>query len=129
MPLWQIVYHGIILSNPFHKTMYSIYAKDESDRIEGRLQTAEYGGRPVVYAGAKKLSDIAPLKKAYDEFSRESYLQLEFIDDHREIAPNVFLTKYSNSDETITNYSDNPFKYKTTIIPSEGYRIIKNNSK
>ena len=67
VPLWQIVYHGIILSNPFHKTMYSIYAKDESDRTEVRLQTAEYGRRPVVYPGANKHSHLAPRQKAYDE--------------------------------------------------------------
>ena len=129
VPLWQIVYHGIILSNPFHKTMYSIYAKDERDRIDGRLKTAEYGGRPVVYAGKKSLSNVAPLKKAYDEFSRAAYLQLEFIEDHREIAPDVFLTRYSNSDETITNYSNKPFEYKTTIIPAKDYKTIKNNAK
>ena len=44
VPFWQLVYHGIILSNPFPPTCnYTI--KDAATR----LMLVEFGGRPFFY--------------------------------------------------------------------------------
>ncbi len=125
VPLWQVVYHGIILSNPFLKTMYYLTA-NEKDYTWGRLTCAEYGGRPVIYASTKQvLKNLDRIKKAYTEFEKQAHLQLEFIDNHKQIASGVFETTYSNGDVVVTNYNDTPFKYKSEEIKAKDYRYFQ----
>ena len=125
VPLWQVAYHGIILSNPFLTSMYHLIAK-EPDYLKGRLQLAEYGGRPVVYTGIKNIErNFARIKKCYEEFERYAHLQLEFIDGHKKLAEGVFETTYSNGARTVVNYTSAPFKYRDTEIPSRDYKIFE----
>ena len=45
------------------------------------------------------------MKKQYKVLCEElGYLQLEFIEDHKKIAPNVFKTTYSDGTEVICDY-------------------------
>lgn len=96
IPLWQIVYHGIILSNPSRSTLNYI-VKDEY----ARLKFIEYGGRPAFYFNSKFLENtdvpdwleddlfcsddeqimksVSKIKKAYDEYKKMDFLQKEFI--------------------------------------------------
>ncbi len=126
VPLWQVVYHGIILSNPFLKTMYYLTANEE-DYTWGRLMTAEFGGRPVIYASTKQvMKNLERIRKAYAEFEKLAHLQLEFIDDHKQIADGVFETTYSNGDVIVANYNDAPFNYKNRKVPAKDYLYITN---
>lgn len=119
IPLWQLVYHGIILSNPSTSTVnYTIKGEKR------RKKFAEYGGRPSFYFYSKFLEgsnqddwlgkddllcdtdeqlrySVNKIREAYDEYRKNSYLQTEFIERHCETAPGVFEVTYGNGD-TIT---------------------------
>ncbi len=142
VPIWQIAYHGIVLSNPGPYTVnYPI--KDRN----AQLKFVEFGGRPSFYIyskfrdGAKSnwmgedditcetdeklVKNVARIKKACDEYAEMSHLQLEFIDFHDEIEKDVFVTKYSDGTEIVTNYTDKPFSYKSNIVEGKSYRMFR----
>ena len=135
VPLWQIVYHGIIVSNPFYATIDAyidrkVGKKDLSDDPFGRfsylgsatnriLKVHEFGGRPVFYYSLYE--DVKPLKRAYDDYRRLSHLQYAFMDEHRELAKNVFLTRYSNGEEIIVNYSERPFDWRGRTVGAKQF--------
>ena len=119
IPLWQLVYHGIILSNPSTSTVnYTIKGE------ESRKKFMAYGGRPSFYFYSKFLEgsnqddwlgkedlicdtdeqlrySVNNIREAYDEYRQTSYLQTEFMERHCETAPGVFEVTYGNGD-TIT---------------------------
>lgn len=122
IPFWQIIYHGIILSQPDWRTIdYMTYPKGH----ERRLKVVEFGGRPTFYWMNYKRIGVAPIKEAYDEYQHLKYLQYEFMDDHREISPNVFLTVYSDGSEIVTNYSQDGYSYNGETIPARDYKLFK----
>jgi len=124
IPLWQIVYHGIILSNSDWETI-DLYNDRGCPELATwrRLQFWEYGGRPVFYW--KKAEPVEEVLKIYKEYQPMVYLQYEFMDFHGEIAPKVFITRYSDGSEVITNHSKNPFEYKGQSVPAEDYKLFK----
>jgi hypothetical protein len=130
IPLWQIAYHGIILSNPFYSTIDYNYARPSGNEPHTwlnqktrRLKLYEFGGRPTFYFNPYK--DLTPIKEAYDEYQPMKYLQYEFMDVHEEIAKEVFLTRYSDGSEVVSNYSDRDFSYKGKAIKTMDYKLIK----
>jgi hypothetical protein len=48
------------------------------------------------------------------------HLQYEFMDFHDEIAKDVFLTRYSDGSEVVSNYSGKAFRCKGEDDPSDG---------
>jgi len=132
VPLWQIVYHGIILSNPHYATVdYNAPDRVKKDKgwpwfafspVESRLKLFEAGGRPSFYWD--KYDDMKRIKAAYDEYQPMKHLQYEFIDKHEKIADNVFLTVYSDGTEFITNYNKTPFVYKGVSVSGEDYKML-----
>lgn len=139
-PLWQIVYNGIILSNPSAETTnYAI--KD----AKTRLKQIEFGGRPAFYYHSAFKSDGRnwmgnkdlrcqtqqefedsgnAIKSAYDEFSKLCHLQLEFMDSHDEISKDVFRTRWANGDEIISNYSSKDYSYNGKTVKPMAYEYI-----
>ncbi len=135
VPLWQIVYHGIILSNPFASTIdYNIDNKRTWEPttsftpVTRRLKLYEFGGRPTFYWGFNG-ENIQPLKRAFDEYQKYKYLQYEFMQEHKKIAPDVFLTRYADGSEIVTNYAKTPFKYKGKAVAGEDFALFKPKSK
>lgn len=133
-PIWQLVYHGIILSNPFASTIDYTYPRDREkcwkpcssfDEPERRLKLVEFGGRPTFYWSLASTENFEPVKKAYDEYQPLKYLQYEFMDFHGEIAKDVFKTVYSDGSEVVTNYSAAPFEYRGKKIGSMDYALFK----
>lgn len=137
VPIWQIAYHGIIMSNPYYATMDYSYPKKIPttavhssayyaipDKRDRRLKMAEFGGRPSFYGGIRT-ENLAPIKEAYDEYQPMKYLQYEFMDDHREIAPKVFRTTYSDGSEVVCNYNETPFVYKGETVGGKDYKLFK----
>jgi len=139
VPLWQIVYHGIIVSNPFYATI-DAYKDRSSEKVGlsddpfGRfsylgntqnrvLKVHEFGGRPVFYYNDYK--DVRPLKRAYDDYRKFSYLQYFYMDDHRVLADGVYLTRYSNGHETVTNYSEAPYEWKGRAVAPKSIELYK----
>lgn len=134
VPFWQLVYHGIIMNNPFPTTCnYTI--KDAA----ARLTMTEFGGRPFFYfysnyrdnndawmgnedltcADDRELTaSVAKIKEGYDEYTALSHLQTEFMEHHSEIAKNVFRIQYSNGEEIVCNYTSDAFDYRgQKILP------------
>ena len=138
IPIWQLVYNGIILSNPFTETV-NASAKDRFTQTK----LAEFNGRPIYYFYSRFKADnknwmgdidlacatdeeleqaAAIVKKGHDEFEALADLQLEFMEQHEELAPDVFRTAFSNGAEIISNYRSEPFTYKGKTVEPMGYR-------
>ena len=121
IPLWQLVYHGIIVSTPF-RTMINCPANPDK---RYSLKLAEFGGRPTFYwhswfvtgkppsmgtwdleatTDEKMRQGVAWMKEGYDEFARRSHLQFFFMDRHEKLADGVFRSTYSNGESVIVNY-------------------------
>ena len=118
IPLWQLVYHGIILSNPSTATVnYTIKGENS------RKKLIAYGGRPSFYFYSKfmkgsELDDwlgredlicdtdeqlkysVSKIKEAYDEFVKQSHLQQEFMESY-ECKNGKATVRYSNVEEII----------------------------
>ena len=47
------------------------------------------------------------------------------MDDHRELATGVFLTRYANDEETVVNYSDAPFAWKGREVAGHAIELFK----
>ena len=138
-PFWEIVYHGTILYNSDrftqnHTRGQNHAKKDESgnlDWLEGdgivdprtTLKIAEFGGRPIFYT--YKFKDIPAIKRAYDEFQPLKHLQAVLIDDHREVEPGLFVTRYENGEEVAANYGAAPRVYRGRTVPALGFEILK----
>ena len=137
-PLWELVYHGIILYTSDRLTQNHTRGqnhakKDESgnlDWLEGdgivdpriSLKIVEWGGRPIFYS--YKVRDVPMIARAVEEFKPVRHLQKELMLSHREVAPQVFETVYGNGARTLCNYNDHEVEYNGIRIHSLGYRLI-----
>ena len=65
---------------------------------------------------------VRALKRAYDDYEALLYLQYEFMDDHRMIAPKVYRTTYSDGSVMTCDY--NNFTY-TLEKPGEEARTVE----
>ncbi len=141
VPVWHLVYNGIILSNPASATINWSIKKPEV-----AMKVIEYGARPSYYfysafrddgknwmgvedlrcgTDAELKEAVAEIKKGSELLKKMGYLQFEYFDSHNEIAPKVFKSEFSDGSVIICNYSDDCFEYKNSKIPSMGYRLFK----
>lgn len=125
VPIFQIAYNGIIVSNPFSSTVNFTVQPPF-----WRLKLLEYGGRPNFYFYSKFLSNgndwmgkgdlgcatdaelrqaVAAIKEGADLYARLVRLQYLFIDDHRELAEGVYATRWSDGTELVVNYADGTY--------------------
>lgn len=125
IPLWELVYHGIILYNVTPDTCnYPIKDRDKS------LKLVECGGRPAFYFYCKHIDDgddhadwlgktdlicdtdeqlrysVSKIKEGYEEYKTLMHLQTEFMQSHREVAENVFEVKYSDGTSITVDYNE-----------------------
>ena len=120
IPFWQLVYHGIILSNPTSQTV-NYPVKEEYQH----LKFLEYGGRPVMYFYSKFGADrnwmgdldlhcaddadieraVDAIKVAYDEYEKYKHLQYEFMENHEKLAEGVYRTTYSDGTVFTVDYN------------------------
>lgn len=140
VPLWQIVFNGIILSNPATEcTNYTIkdpYTRLETRRVRGKAdvlslfgiqgQRRQLDGNSDLVCGdaAAAARSVEAIKRGYVEFSKLSRLQKVFMDSHSEIGEGVFLTKYADGTEVVCNYSPEVFMYKGKGDFSVGYAVL-----
>jgi len=121
-PIWQIVYHGYVLSNPDWYTI-DCYLKPKGH--QWRLKFIECGGRPTFYwTQYKSQKDIDAIAEAYREYVPMRHLQYETIERHQEIAKGIILVGYSNGSEVVVNYSDKPYEYKGKVIQPRDYLLF-----
>ena len=120
-PIFQLVYNGIIVSNPFTFTV-NFTAQDRYSQ----LKLLEYGGRPNFYFYSKFMSDpkkdwmgkddlrcetdgqlawsVGKIKEGCDIYAKFAHLQYQFMTDHEEIAPGVFRTAWANGESLVVDY-------------------------
>ena len=140
VPIWQVVYGGIIANNPFTTTM-NVTIKDRY----ARLKAVEFSARPCFYfyskfksSGSNWMGDedlvcstdeelkasVARIKEGYDVYQKLKHLQLEFVESHDEIAPGVFRTGYSNGEAVVVNYTKAPFDFGGSTVAAEGWLLV-----
>ena len=140
-PLWELVYHGIILYNPDRltqnhtrgKCLYKLEKSGDPRWMEGdgvedprdALKIIEFGGRPIFYT--YKFADVPRIKKAWDEFVPVRYLQRELMESHREVATGVFETRYADGSRTVVNYNKEPVEADGRRVPALGYLLLPPN--
>ena len=119
-PMWEIVYHGTILHTSGRKTQN--HGKINEPYWE--LKRAEFGGRPILYGLNKKR--IPLMKTLLDSYAKYRHLQLETMDNHEEIAKDVFAVTYSNGDVMVCNYTKDNFNYKgKVIVKPESFEVVR----
>lgn len=128
IPLWELVYNGIVLHNTSWET--GMYMKnDDFENERKRLKNIEFGARPLVYfhacfhghadeidKGYTTATDelmtqsVKSLKILADDFKKLSRLQFEFMQKHEMTAPEVFETTYSDGTKVIVDYNKMDYK-------------------
>ena len=123
LPVWEIVYHGIVVSTPGRVTqnhpMFGAYENSPEDLVK----LAEFGGRPIVYVVRERTLPV--LKKMYDFYRPLRHLQFEFIEDHRKLADGVFLTTFSNGERIVSNYNKTEFEFEGRKVAPVNYLLIE----
>ena len=136
VPLWQLVYNGIILSGPFADcTNYTLKER------EIQLALIEFGGRPMFYLHSSFVTGfqwmgkvdltldtpenfaaaIAAVKRGSDEYAKLSDLQFVYMTDHRLLASDVTATEYANGTEVVVNHGKVPFRYRGREVSAESW--------
>ena len=137
-PMWELVYHGIILYNSDRSTqnhtrgkcLYKLEKSGDPRWMEGdgivdpkiSLKIVEFGGRPIFYT--YKFADVPRIKRAWDEFVPVRHLQKELMTDHHSVGENLFLTAYADGSKTICNYNDKTVVWEGKSIAPISYILI-----
>jgi len=122
VPLAVMIYHGLIqysLANP-EFGVGSLSFKEQ------RLHDLELGALPRdEWRNNKPEARIPKEAETYKHLCKNlGHLQLEFIESHRMVQPQVFQTRYSNGTRVIVNYNRDAFTVESIKIPGKGYRIL-----
>lgn len=130
IPLWELVYHGIVLHNTSWETgTYRQFAGAPPENECKRLKNIEFGGRPLAYfhmefhghadeigkglttaTDAQMARSVSELKGMAEDFRKLSYLQYEFMDRHEAIADGVFRTTYSDGSRVTVDYHQRTYR-------------------
>lgn len=140
-PLTALVYNGIFASNPFTRTV-NFTAQDRYCQ----LKLIEFGGRPAFYFYSKFVSNgkdwmgdndlhsgtdeelersVARVRAGWDVYRQLNHLQFVYMDDHREVRPEVWCTTYANGERVFVNYGKERVDVDGLEIPPESWRLAK----
>lgn len=143
VPIWNLIYNGYIYSCPFSQSVnYPV-----KDPVYA-MKMQEYGGHPTFYYYSAHRDDsknwigtltqdlrceteeelqasVAAIKEGYDYLKEYGYIQYLTMEDHCEVAPDVFRTTYSDGTRTYCNYSDHPVTVEGVAIPAQNWRTVK----
>ena len=136
-PLWELVYHGIILytsdrwcqNHTRGKCLYKLEKSGDPRWMEGdgvedprvALKIVEFGGRPIFYT--YKFADVPRIKRAWDEFVPVRHLQKELMTRHDALAPDVFLTTFGDGSKIVSNYGVMPYDWEGEAVAPLGYLL------
>ena len=143
VPMFQLVYNGIILSNPFTTTVNAMLKGRPSE-----LKVIEFGARPTFYYYANFLTpgkgknwmgdqdlecgtdaalveSVAAIKRALGPYAALARLQYLWMDGHDELAPGVYRTKYSDGTAVYVNYGKAAANVDDVTIPAEDWLLKK----
>ncbi|MGN1092708.1 MAG: DUF5696 domain-containing protein [Monoglobaceae bacterium] len=129
VPFWHIVFHGIVLSNPYAGTVNAALNRNQ----DAMLRLIELGGRPVIYYYSKFVSDgtdwmgdmdfrtdtsedvksgTEAALKTVNIYNEMNYLQYEFMDKHEKIGDNCYRTVYSDGSEVTVDYNNKTYSLR-----------------
>lgn len=129
VPFWHIVFHGIVLNNPYAGTVNA----EVNRNPDALLRLIELGGRPVIYYYSKFVTDgsdwmgdmdfrvdtkedidngIQAAVKTAKLYDKMSYLQYEFMESHEKTGDNCYRTTYSDGSEVTVDYNNKTFTLK-----------------
>ena len=142
VPLYQVVYHGTLLYNLSTNLVNTLPGE------AGYLRNIEYGGTPLAYfyghflldesknwlgqrdyryddkEGLKQ--DVAGMRRVYDDLAELAHLQKEYLEEHRQLADDVFETGYSNGERVVVNYGEQPYVLGDgQTVPPQDYLLVK----
>lgn len=141
VPLWNIVYNGIIMNNAATETVNYTIKEPAS-----ALKAIEYGSRPLFYfysafrtdaynwmgnadlhcaTGEELSAAAAAISRGYEDMKKLGYLQYEFLDENRELATGVFLSRWSDGSEVVCNYGSAPYSYRGREVAPLSYELYK----
>jgi len=141
IPLWQLVYHGIIVSTPF-RTMINCPANPDRRYA---LKLVEFGGRPTFYwhswfvtgrppsmgtwdleatTDEKMRQGVKWMKEGFAEFMRRNTLQLAFMDRHEMLEKDLARITYSNGTKIYVNYCGKQKTVDGITIPPLDYSVV-----
>ena len=141
VPMFQLVYNGIVMSNPYTTTVNA--------QIKGRaseLKAVEFGGRPSFYFYAnfltpgkgtnwmgdvdltcetdgKLVASVGHIRRAVDDYLKLRHLQFAFMDGHDALAPDVFRTRYSDGSRVYVNYGSAPVTVDGVTVPAQDWLL------
>ena len=125
IPFWELVYHGIILSNPLASTT-NYPVKDPSKKV----QLMAVAGRPLMYIHSKFGEErnwmgnddlvctddagidrtVAAVKEAYELHETYKWLQYEFMERHEFLPDGGSRVTFSDNTVIIANPSNGTFE-------------------
>jgi len=143
VPLYPVVYHGVLLYNLSAETLNGLPGDVEY------LRNIEFGGSPLEgfyghflldaeknwmglrdyrYQSAQGLREaVAGIRRVYDDFRQLKHLQFEFFESHRVLAEGVVETTYANGHRVVVNYREQPFAIRPGAqIPPRAFRLFTN---
>ncbi|MGN0832336.1 MAG: DUF5696 domain-containing protein [Kiritimatiellia bacterium] len=137
-PLWELVYHGIILYTPDrwcqnHTRGQCTYKLEKSgdprwmtgDGVEDprvALKIVEFGGRPIFYT--YRFEDVPRIRKAWEEFVPVRHLQPERMTRHESIDDGVFMTAFEDGSRIIANYRNESYRYRDYAVRPVSYLLV-----
>ncbi|MDP4133588.1 MAG: DUF5696 domain-containing protein [Bacillota bacterium] len=142
IPFWQLVYHGMILSNYSTGTInYTIKEKEQELLFE------ESGSRLSFYIYSKFLSNssanwlgkedlildsdddlsytVNKIKEGYDQYKKVRHLQTEFMERFEVLDENITMVSYSDGTKCITNHREVPFNLEGILVDPMSFKYIK----
>ena len=136
IPLWQLVYHGYILSNASAETVNSMVKPPKH-----WLKAFEYGSIPAVYyysrfvggerrnwmgdndmrfSTPEELHESVRLLKEYlDRYEPYKARQLATMDNHERWADGVYCATYSDGWRVVVNYNEQPYEGHGVTVPAQ----------
>ena len=140
VPLWEMVYHGIIMHNPGNKTFNYPLADSEK-----RLNVIEMCGRPAFYYYSKFTKNgewdgrdifiadtyediqrtVSAIKSACDDYKRYCHLQVEEMVDYKKLDRDLVTeVDYSDGTRVFVNYSDKDYVCRNGLTVASGNFLI-----
>ena len=134
IPLWQLVYHGYIFSNPWAETVNYV--------IKGpvnRLRFHEFGGMPTIYLNSRFVEDgknwmgdvdlhcatpaqqeetARQIKRELDDCAPLAGRQTAFMERHDKLAEGVYRTTYSDGWQVLVNLNDHDYRDEEITVPA-----------
>ena len=134
IPLWQLVYHGYIFSNPWAETVNYV--------IKGpvnRLRFHEFGGMPTIYLNSRFVEDgknwmgdvdlhcatqaqqeesARQIKRELDDCAPLAGRQTAFMERHDKLAEGVYRTTYSDGWQVLVNLNDHDYRDGAITVPA-----------